>query len=90
MGLTVTVLTSRIEAAPPQQADIVTSRALAPLDKLIPLATRHLAIGGQMLFLKGANWQDEMQSATTPATVRAIPSLTAPGAVILVLNHPPR
>ncbi|MDE3080048.1 MAG: 16S rRNA (guanine(527)-N(7))-methyltransferase RsmG [Paracoccaceae bacterium] len=60
LDLPVTVISQRIEAAPPQGADVVSARALAALDVLLPLAARHLAPDGRALLLKGASYQDEL------------------------------
>jgi 16S rRNA (guanine527-N7)-methyltransferase len=61
-GVAVDVLNDRIEAIPSLQADIVSARALAPLDRLLPLAERHLAPGGACLFPKGARVNEELAS----------------------------
>ena len=53
----------RIEAAPPLQADVVTARALAPLEKLLDHAARFLKPGGTCLFLKGKTAAEELTAA---------------------------
>ncbi|MEM1272559.1 MAG: 16S rRNA (guanine(527)-N(7))-methyltransferase RsmG [Pseudomonadota bacterium] len=58
-----TVLNARIENCPPQNADIVSARALAPLDQLCALASPHLASAGCALFLKGRNHKEEQAAA---------------------------
>ena len=63
LGLMATVLNQRIEDAPPQDADIVSARALAPLPDLLPLALRHLSADGRMIFPKGARYADEVDAA---------------------------
>ncbi len=60
------VLSRRIEDAPPQQADIITARALAPLSRLCTLALPHLGPGGVCLFPKGRSHKtefDDLQAA---------------------------
>jgi len=88
MGLTVNILTRRIEDAPPQNADILSARALAPLTKLCDHAARHLAPDGVALFLKGATHAREIREAleTWSMTLDIIPSQTAQGAVILKIG----
>ncbi|GAB6052437.1 16S rRNA (guanine(527)-N(7))-methyltransferase RsmG [Magnetospira thiophila] len=59
-GAPVTVHTARIESLPALQADVITSRALAPLPQLIELSRPHLKKGGFLLFLKGKNVEFEL------------------------------
>lgn len=63
LSLDVTVLTHRIETCPPQSADKVSARALAPLTTLLGFASRHLAPSGTAIFPKGASWQQEVEAA---------------------------
>jgi 16S rRNA (guanine527-N7)-methyltransferase len=51
-----------IELAPP--ADVITARALAPLDQLLRLAAPMLIKGAQGLFLKGQDIERELTQAT--------------------------
>lgn len=62
-GVTGQVMTDRIEQLEPQQADVVTARAVAPLSKLLGWGERHLSAGGIALFHKGQNYRDELSSA---------------------------
>jgi 16S rRNA (guanine527-N7)-methyltransferase len=63
LGLSVTVTRSRIEALTPRGADVVSARALAPLDQLCRYALPHLAPGGICLLLKGAAIEAELADA---------------------------
>lgn len=54
LDLDLTVTCARVEALAPRGADVVSARALAPLDQLLGLALPHLGPGGICLFLKGA------------------------------------
>jgi 16S rRNA (guanine527-N7)-methyltransferase len=78
-------LCARIEAASPQSAEIVTARALAPLETLLGYSLRHLAPEGRALFLKGSRHRDEIAEArrgwTFSLTVH--PSLTGPEGAVL-------
>ena len=47
----------------PQQADIVSARALAPLSELIDLVHRHLAKNGTALLMKGRQYRAEREHA---------------------------
>lgn len=62
-GLTVVVLGERVEALPPQAADVVSARALAPLTDLIGMAEKHRRPGGIALFPKGATVHKELADA---------------------------
>lgn len=57
------VVVSRIEAAPPVQADVITARALAPLGQLLAWAAPHRAESAICLFHKGKGWQAELTEA---------------------------
>ncbi len=64
LGLShVRVYPTRIEAARMPPIQVVTARALAPLDALIPHAARILAPGGVAVFPKGRNAQVELTAA---------------------------
>ncbi len=62
-GTVVTIHVARIENVTPLGADVVTARALAPLDRLLPWAHRHLTSGGKSLLLKGAEVDEELTLA---------------------------
>jgi hypothetical protein len=87
-GTTVTIHTARIEAAAPLAGDVVTARALAPLDRLLGWAVPHLAPGGVCLFLKGARNDDELTAAarTWTMAVDPLPSRSDPSGRILRLR----
>lgn len=83
-----TVLAERIENAAPLQANIVSARALAPLPKLLALASRHLHPNGTALLPKGEGWRAEISDAQAGwsfdlSTVRSITDLQS---VILVVK----
>lgn len=63
LGLQLAVRAERIESLPPLSADVLSARALAPLDQLIGHAERHLSPQGVALFPKGANHAVEMKQA---------------------------
>ena len=87
-GVDITVMTQRIESAAPQKADILSARALAPLDVLLEFADRHLAPGGTALFQKGESWEKELDAARERWQMSVLPitSRTQPGAVILSIE----
>jgi len=80
---------ARIEAVAPLAADVVTARALAPLDRLLDLSTPFVTAGGVCLFLKGQDVEKELTSATKEATMRceSLPSRSDPGGTILRIER---
>jgi len=101
MSLDVTIEASRIEALAARPHDVVSARALAPLDRLCALAHRfsarqagrQLGSGTVFLFLKGARLDSELTAATAHWHIRAerIASRTDPEATVLrILELEPR
>jgi 16S rRNA (guanine527-N7)-methyltransferase len=89
LSIKATILDQRVESAPPQSADIVSARALAPLPTLLPLVTRHLAPAGIALLPKGRDHAAELDAARAQGwtfTAEALPSSTDPTARILRLR----
>ena len=62
-GPPVTVLDARIEDLPPQSADVISARALAPLATLLGMTEKHRRPEGTGLFPKGATVQNEIAEA---------------------------
>ncbi|KAA2315698.1 16S rRNA (guanine(527)-N(7))-methyltransferase RsmG [Pseudooceanicola sediminis] len=87
-GLKVTVLAERIERAAPQNADILSARALTSLNGLIEFSGQHMSEDGTALFLKGARWQTELEEARQHWRFRCEThkSMTEPEAVILEIG----
>ncbi|MEO8241797.1 MAG: 16S rRNA (guanine(527)-N(7))-methyltransferase RsmG [bacterium] len=65
LDLAVDVHAVRLEALRPMKAGVVSARALAPLEKLLSQAQRHLALDGVAVFLKGQSYRDELATART-------------------------
>ena len=63
MDLDVQVIPKRIENLPPSDSQILSARALAPLEKLLSFASLHLNHKGIALLPKGQNWQKEVVEA---------------------------
>lgn len=63
LDLRVRVRVERIEDLEPQNADVLSARALAPLDALCGFAYQHLKAGGVAIFPKGANSAEEVSEA---------------------------
>lgn len=87
-GVDASVISARIEEAPPQNADVFSARALASLDKLLDFSERHLSENGVCLFLKGAKYQEEINQALDcwSFELDKIPSVTHADAVILKIG----
>ncbi|MCA3436029.1 MAG: 16S rRNA (guanine(527)-N(7))-methyltransferase RsmG [Rhodobacter sp.] len=87
-GVPMVVHAERIEHVVPQQADIVSARALAPLSRLCAFADRHLAAGGMALFLKGGQYDAEVAEARKvwAFDLEIHSSTTDPAGVVLKLK----
>jgi 16S rRNA (guanine527-N7)-methyltransferase len=85
LSVSVRVEATRIEALAPQNADIVSARALAPLPQLWTYAERHLAPTGVALFLKGEGHGSESAEAHArfPLSIETLPSRVDAGGVVL-------
>ena len=91
-GTSPTIHHSRIEAATPFACDALTSRALAPLDRLLGLAWPFLELSPpetQCLFLKGAGVAQELTRCRKgwKMQVELIPSRSDPTGAILRLRE---
>lgn len=87
-GLTATVFDDRIESLPPQSADVVSARALAPLAALLAHAEKHRRPTGICLFPKGETVHKEITEARRNWRFDPVihPSLTDPRAAILEIG----
>lgn len=88
-GLNARVETARAETLPPLNADVVSARALAPLDRLLPLVARHLAPSGTALLPKGRRWATELAAAPAARDfdIEDRPSAIDPDARILRMTR---
>lgn len=89
LSLSVRVLAERVEHTEPQNADVVSARALAPLSGLLPLALRHLNPQGSGLFHKGRQAHQEVADARKNWSfeLEDHPSFTDPEARILAIRR---
>ena len=87
-GISAKVLSERIEKAPPQQADVLSARALASLTDLLGFAERHLSPKGLTVFPKGKSAVDEINAAleTWSFELQKEVSQTDSDAVILLIR----
>ena len=65
----VTVQRGKAHMLPPSRADVVTSRAVAALDKLVAWSLPHARIGGRLLAMKGERATAELAGAQTALAV---------------------
>lgn len=89
MSLPVFVENRRMEEATPHRFDAITSRACAPLPRLLGYAQNFMGPNSVCLFLKGQNVGAELTEAhkSWKMKVRQIPSLTDPSGMILELRE---
>jgi 16S rRNA (guanine527-N7)-methyltransferase len=87
-GLNATIRTARIENTDPLGADVISARALAPLNTLLGYVERHLAPGGMAILPKGRLFADEIDAAKQQwrYELTSNPSIIDPDARILVLR----
>lgn len=87
-GTDAEVVVARIEELPGFKADVLSARALAPLDKLLEHAKMHRKPEGRCLFLKGESWLKEAEEARRLWTFDMIPhkSITDPRAAVLEIG----
>lgn len=86
LALPATVVNGRAEDQR-LKVEVVTARAVAPLEKLLSYAQPYLAAGGQGLFLKGQRADDELRDARKSWQIEAelLPSASDPrGRLVLV------
>ncbi len=85
----ISVITKSIENLEPLGADVITARALAPLNDLLHLANRHLKPSGTCLFMKGRNVESELTLAMEcwHMDIDSHPSLTDKSSRILEIKN---
>ena len=88
LGLKVEVYNNRIEELPPMSANIVSARALAPLETLCLYVKKHLEKDGIAVLAKGENWKAELVEAQKKwiFSYEAVKSTLHEGSVVLVLR----
>ena len=89
LGLPAKVHNKRIETLSNLAPDVITSRALAPVSKLMKLIENQISLDTVCLFLKGASVEDELTELQTYSTMVAVnhPSLSGANGVVLELKH---
>lgn len=89
MGLVVEISNNRIESAAAKSFDVVTARALAPLDVLLGYAQQFAGRGTVCLFLKGQSLAAELTQARKSWRMKAFQhqSVTDPSGAILEVRE---
>ena len=93
LDLRISIEARRIEALRARPYDVVSARALAPLDRLCALAHRFRGSGTVFLFLKGAQLDSELTQAQKHWHILAdrMPSATDPaGSILKILELEPK
>ncbi|WP_428546263.1 16S rRNA (guanine(527)-N(7))-methyltransferase RsmG [Profundibacter sp.] len=88
LELNANVITQRIEETNGLEADILTARALASLDRLLEFASMHLSPSGTAIFPKGDRFLQEITEAKANwrFDLEEIPSKTNPTGAILKIG----
>ncbi|MEM6310190.1 MAG: 16S rRNA (guanine(527)-N(7))-methyltransferase RsmG [Pseudomonadota bacterium] len=89
LAINVKVIAKRTEDVVPQEADVVSARALATLSALLPMAARHLRPSGLGLFHKGQSSAEEIAKARADWAfdLEQRPSFTDPAARLLSIQR---
>lgn len=88
LGLSTKVITERIEVIAPLDADVISARAVATLDKLFIWAAPHAHKSTVWLFPKGISYESELTAARKHWHIETevIPSVTDSSSVILKIK----
>ncbi len=88
-GVAPTIHARRAEALPAEPAHVVTARAVAPLDRLVPVAARFMAEGSLAIFPKGASAEDELRAVAHEWHLwyTRRPSVTDPRSSLLLIDR---
>ena len=89
LNLNLSIINKRIEECDPQNADIISARALANLTKLFDLSFNHKCENTTFIFPKGRSWQEELVAAekTWNFSWEAVNSITDSQAVVLKIGE---
>ncbi len=88
-GIRVNIITERIEKTAPQNTDILSARALAPLDILLDFTVHHRKPHGISIFPKGLKFREEVEAAERKWNFdcEVIPSKVDTNSVILKIGE---
>lgn len=85
----VEIIGARVESVVDRHFDIISARAFAPLERLLPLGMRFVAPGTRWLLPKGRNVHAELDAArgSWQGAFEVVPSITDPEAGILIAGE---
>ena len=85
----VTIAGQRLEMLEASSEDVISARAFAPLDRLLPLAHRFSTAGTCWLLPKGRSAASELEAVTGSwqGDFRIVPSVTDPDAAIIAASQ---
>lgn len=88
LGVEARVIPMRSEIAPPRNADVISARAFAPLDRLLAHVLRHLASDGIAILPKGRSVNQELAEAKMhwQFSTELVPSITNPASSIVKIR----
>jgi 16S rRNA (guanine527-N7)-methyltransferase len=88
-GAEATIRGCRIEAVPRREADVITARGCAPLDRLLTLSERFIGPRTTCLFLKGVHAEEELTAAGKAWTMAVTrhPSRADPDGTVFLLQQ---
>jgi 16S rRNA (guanine527-N7)-methyltransferase len=87
VGVSVTILNQRLEKCDTRPSDVITARALAPLDCLLDWASPFLKPTSTCLFLKGEGVEKEIEALTHKVIIEKVQSVTHPKGCILKITE---
>ena len=87
LSLPVEILNQRIETVSKVQADVLTARALAPLNQLLLYGKNFIVPQTTCLFLKGKTADVEIQKNKIPCKIQKIKSITNSESCILKITE---
>ena len=89
LGLNTQTVTERVESVQAQNADIISARAVAPLDQLLSWAAPHAHKSTVLLFPTGNSYESELTATRKHWHIesKVIPSVTESSSVILRIEE---
>lgn len=89
LNLSAVIINDRIEKTSLINCDVITARAVAPLDKLLGFANFHNKKNVKLLFLKGKNYREEIKNAEKlwKFNYKQYKSMTSDESVILKITN---
>ena len=89
MWVIVNIIQDRVENLKSEKTDVITSRAMTSLDKLLTYSKPFCKDNTKMIFPKGEKWQEEVKQAQRKMLFNyiAMPSETNEKSCILIIKN---